>query len=187
MSKSAIVAASALGIIFLAGLWFVGNYNSLVTSKTQVEKSWSMVETQYQRRFDLIGNIVETVKGSQLQEQKVFGDIAEARSRYAGGSSSNDKAGAAVGMESALARLLVVMESYPDLKSNQNVQALQAELGKTEDGIAKARDNYNTTATNYNANILRFPKNLFAHMFGFEKQVLFKADVGASKAPQVKF
>ena len=187
MSRLAIGVGVVLGLIFLAGAWWVGNYNSLVTSRNQVEKAWSMVETQYQRRLDLIDNLVSTVKGAQIQEQKVFGDIAEARKGYAGATNSSEQAAQAGQMESALARLLVITESYPDLKSNQNVQSLQAELGKTEDGIAKARDNYNVTATNYNTNIQRFPKSLFAKSFGFEKQNLFKADSGASKAPQVKF
>lgn len=187
MSKAAIIAGAFLGFLLLMGAWSVGNYNSLVTSRTQTEKSWSMVETQYQRRLDLIQNLVETVKGAQIQEQKVFGDIADARSKYAGSNGSSEQAQAAGNVESALARLLVITESYPELKSNQNVQALQAELGKTEDGIAKARDAYNATASNYNANIARFPKNLFAGAFGFTKQNLFKAEAGSDKSPRVKF
>lgn len=187
MSKLAIGAGIVLGFFLLVGLWLSGNYNSLVVSKAQAEKSWSMVETQYQRRLDLTENLVETVKGAQIQEQKVFGDIAAARSKYAGSNNASDQADAAGGVESALARLLVITENYPELKSNQNVQALQADLGKTEDGIAKARDAYNVTATNYNVNIARFPKSLFAKIFGFEKQNLFKSAAGAEKAPKVKF
>lgn len=187
MSKAAIVTAIILGFLLVSGMWCIGNYNSLVTAKGQVEKSWSMVETQYQRRIDLILNLVEAAKGAQGQEVKVFGDIAAARTKYAGAGSTSDKAAAAGQMESALGRLLVITENYPDLKSNQNVMALQAELGKTEDGIAKARDAYNGTATNYNVQIAKFPKSVFASMFNFEKQSLFKADTGAEKAPKVKF
>lgn len=187
MSKIAITVGIILGFFFLIGAWWVGNYNSLVASRNKVEQSWSMVETQYQRRLDLIDNLVEIVKGAQKQEQIVFKDIAEARKGYSGATNSNDQAEAAGRVESSLARLLVITESYPELKSNQNVQALQAELAKTEDGIVKARDTYNTTATNYNTNIERFPKNLFAKTFGFEKQKLFKSDGGAEKAPKIKF
>lgn len=186
-TKPAIVVGVILALIGVFTLWCVGNYNSLVGSRNQVEKSWSMVETQYQRRLDLIDNLVSTVKGAQVQEQKVFGDIAQARQGYAGASNSSEQAEQAGRMESALGRLLVITEAYPDLKSNQNVIALQAELGKTEDSISKARDTYNTTATNYNTNIQRFPKSIFAKNFGFEKQNLFKSDVGASKAPKVNF
>jgi len=187
ISTPAIVAGVFLGFIALIAMWSVGNYNSLISGRNSVEKSWSMVETQYQRRLDLIDNLVSTVKGAQIQEQKVFGDIANARSKYAGSSNSSEQAESAGQVESALARLLVITENYPELKSNQNVQALQTELGKTEDGISKARDNYNNTATNYNTNVERFPKNIFAKMFNFQKQKLFKSESGAEKAPKVKF
>jgi LemA protein len=187
MSKATIIFLSIAGFFVLAGLWLVGNYNSLVKSGTQVDKSWSMVETQYQRRLDLIENLVETVKGAQGQEQKVFKDIADARSAYAGSKSSSEQAAAAGNVESALSRLLVITEAYPELKSNENVKSLQADLGKTEDSIAKARDQYNTTASNYNLNIRRFPKNIFAKLFGFDPRSLFKSDVGSEKAPKVKF
>ena len=186
MSKAAIVVAAILGTILVIGLWLAGNFNSLVVAKAQVDKSWATVETQYQRRLDLIDNLVATVKGAQKQEQTVFGDIAKARSQYAGSRSSNEQAVAAGQMETALARLLVITESYPELKSNTNVQALAGELTKTEDGIATARDGYNGTATNYNINISRFPKSLFASVFGYKKAELFKAESSASKVPKVQ-
>lgn len=187
MTTPAIVTASILGFILIISVWFIGNYNSLVGSKNQVDKSWSMVETQYQRRLDLIDNLVSTVKGAQIQEQTVFGDIAQARTQYSGAQNSSDQAAAAGQVESALGRLLVITENYPELKSNESIRALQGELGKTEDGILSARNQYNESATSYNTNIQRFPKNIFASVFGFEKQNLFKSDSGAAKAPEVKF
>lgn len=189
MSKSAIVVGSILGVVAVVAMWFMGNYNSLVTSKLQVEKSWSMVETQYQRRLDLIGNLVESVKGAQQQEVSVFGKIAESRQVFSNPSSTdNQKAEAASSIETSVIALLPrLQEAYPDLKSNQQVQSLMNDLKGTEDGILKARDSYNTTATNYNTNITRFPKNLFAKTFGFEQKSLFKSESGAEKAPKVKF
>jgi len=167
--------------------WCVGNYNSLVTSKAQVEKSWSKVETRYQRRLDLIGNLVESVKGAQGQEQKVFGDIAKARSAYGNATNSADKAAAASSMETNIALIPRLQEAYPELKSNQQVTALMTQLAGTEDDILGARDEYNSTTTNYNVNIQSFPKSIFANWFGFTKQPLFKSEKGSEKAPKVKF
>ena len=188
ISMPAKFTAILLGIIFILVLLVIGNYNSLVTAKTQVEKSWSQVETQYQRRLDLIDNLVESVKGAQTQEREVFIKVAEARSNYNKATSTSDKAEAASQVETSVIALLPrLQEAYPELKSNQQVQGLMNELTKTEDTIVKARDHYNDTTTNYNLNIQRFPKNLFANMFGFEKQNLFKSEGGAEKAPKVKF
>lgn len=187
LSTPAIVAGAILGFIAIIALWFMGNYNSMVSSKNQVEKSWSKVETQYQRRLDLIGNLVESVKGAQGQEKEVFGKIADARTRYNNASTINEKAEAASQVETNIAMIPRLQEAYPELKSNAQVTALMNELTKTEDGILQARDKFNETATNYNTGIQRFPKNIFANMFGFEKQKLFKSDEGASKAVQVKF
>lgn len=187
MNKLSIFVGGFLLFSLIIGMWLVGNYNSMVSSKAQVDKSWSFVETQYQRRMDLITNLVEVVKGAQIQEQKVFGDIADARKGYAGSSNTSEQAENAGRMESALARLLVITENYPELKSNENVKSLQAELSKTEDNISSKRDDYNTTATNYNVGITRFPKNIFANIFGFKPQSLFKSDAGSEKAPKIKF
>lgn len=187
MSKAAISVGIVLGVLVFIGLWIVGNYNSLVSSRNQVEKSWSMVETQYQRRLDLIDNLVSSVKGAQGQEREVFIKIAEARTKYNSATSDNEKAAAASNLETNIALLPRLQEAYPDLKSNQQVQTLMTDLKGTEDGILKARDQYNTTANNYNTNIERFPKNMFANTFGFEKKTLFKSDEGASKATKVQF
>lgn len=188
LSPAAIKTLIGLSVLFFVGLWLSGNYNSLVGSKNAVEKSWASVETQYQRRLDLIGNLVESVKGGQKQELEVFSKIAEARKVYSSANASiNDKAAAASQMETNLALLPRLQEAYPDLKSNALVQSLMNDLRGTEDGITKSRDHFNSTATNYNTNIQRFPKNIFAKVFGFEKTNLFKADAGANKAPSVKF
>ena len=187
MTKSSIFVASVLGFFLLIGLWGVGNYNSLVTSRNQVEKSWSLVETQYQRRLDLIDNLVQSVKGGQKQEREVFVKIAEARTRYNSASTDEGKTNAANDIETNIALLPRLQEAYPDLKSNQQVQALMGELKGTEDEILKARDMYNTTTNNYNTNIQRFPKSIFASSFGFEKKTLFKSDSGAEKATKVNF
>lgn len=187
MSKAAIFVGVFVGFVFMVGLWFVGNYNSLVTSRNQVEKSWSMVETQYQRRLDLIDNLVSSVKGAQGQEKEVFIKIAEARTRYNSATTDDGKTAAANDIETNIALLPRLQEAYPDLKSNQQVQTLMTELKGTEDGIQKSRDTYNTTANNYNTGIQRFPKNMFANTFGFTAKTLFKSDQGAEKATKVSF
>lgn len=184
--QSKITGGILLGVLIL-GLWIMGNFNSLVSSKNSVDKSWSRVETQYQRRLDLIGNLVESTKGAQGQEREVFIKIAQARTNYNNATSSSDKAKAASQVETNVALIPRLQEAYPDLKSNQQVQSLMNQLTSTEDGILQARDHYNDTATNYNTGIQSFPKNTFASMFGYTTVSLFKADTGAKNAPKVKF
>lgn len=185
LSTPAIVTGVALTTILIFGLWVGGNYNNLVSSKAQVDNSWAKVETQYQRRLDLIDNLVQSVKGAQGQEQKVFGDIAKARTAYNGASSTNDKVAAASQIETNIALLPRLQEAYPELKSNAQVQSLMNDLKGTEDAIVKARDGFNDTATNYNVNIARTDKVLLANLLGFDKQNLFKSDAGAKNAPKV--
>lgn len=172
----------AFGAIYAWGL-----YNKLVTANENVDNQWAQVETQYQRRFDLIPNLVESVKGIMGQEQKVFGDIAEARTKYAGAATINDKAGAATQVESALARLLVIMENYPELKSAENVQTLMAQLEGTENRISVERKRYNDTAKEFNVMIKRIPAKLFASWFGFGEKQYFDSVEGAEEAPTVQF
>lgn len=180
-----IFAIIVVGFMSIGG-WILGSYNQLVSQNQVVETSWSQVETQYQRRFDLVPNLVNATKGYLAQEQKVFGDIAEARTRYAGApSGSNDKVQATNQFESALGRLLVVMENYPQLKSNETVRALTDELAGTENRVLVARDRYNENVRIWNTMIKVFPKNLIAGMFGFNSKEFFKSDEGASKAPTV--
>jgi len=165
--------------------WLVGSYNNLVGKRNGVDNALAKVDSAYQRRFDLVPNLVESVRGSQLQEQKVFGDLAAARAKYSGAGSAEDRVAAAGDYNSALSRLLVIVENYPELKSNQNVQNLMVQLEGTENRIKVERDNYSTVVTDYNTNIQRFPRNIVAGIFGFDKRDVFKANDAASEAPQV--
>lgn len=187
LTKPAIFTGVILGSMLFIGVWFSGNYNSLINSRNQVDKAWGRVETQYQRRFDLTGNLVESVKGAQGQEKEVFGAIADARRMYSNASSSAEKAQAASVIETNIALIPRMQEAYPELKSNQQVTTLMNDLRGTEDELVKVRDSYNDTVVNYNTNIQRFPKNLFANMFGFKVQNLFKSESGSEKAVKVDF
>lgn len=131
--------------------------------------------------------LVEVAKGAQLQEQKVFGDIAEARTRYSGASTPEQRVAAAGQYESALSRLLVIMENYPDLKSNQTLNNLMVQLEGTENRIKVERDNYSNAVTVYNTNIQRVPRSIIAALFGFDKKEVYKATAGADVAPKVDF
>lgn len=175
------VAAAFLVII----LSLIGSYNGLVNRQADVDKAVADLEVQLQRRFDLIPNLVSAVKGAMAQEREVFDSIAEARTRYAGAKSSSDRLEAAVDVEQALGRLLVVVENYPQLASLQNVRDLQVDLAGTENRVAQARRVFNESATSYNVAIRRFPRSIIAGMFGFERYDLFEADQGADKAPEV--
>lgn len=165
---------------------FVGAYNGLVAGNQTVAESWAQVETQYQRRFDLIPNVVNATKGVLRQEQAVFGAIAEARTRYASApKGSNERVEATQQYESALARLLVVIENYPVLKSYESVRILTDELAGTENRINVARDRYNQQVKAWNTEIVSFPTNILAKFFGFEAREYFDSEEGASKAPVV--
>lgn len=188
MSKAAISTLIFLILIVISGMWLTGNYNSLVVAKAQVDNSWAKIETQYQRRLDLIDNLVESVKGAQGQEKAVFIAIADARTRYANApTGSSERANAASDMETNIALIPRLQEAYPELRSNEQVSRLMSELTSTENGIQSVRDGYNTVATNYNVNIRRFPKSVFAALFHFEASKLFQSDKGAENAPKVKF
>lgn len=176
-----------VGVLVFAGLSLVGFYNSLVSKTQAIDGQWAQVETQYQRRFDLIPNLVESVKGMMEQEKEVFGQIAEARTRYAGAGTIEEKVKAAGGVESALARLLVVMENYPDLRSVENVAQLMDELAGTENRISVERRRYNDLVRDYNTTIKKFPGNLIAPVFGFSERSFFEAAEAASQAPKVEF
>lgn len=173
-------------IILLVILSFVGFYNRLITKTQNIDGQWAQVEAQYQRRFDLIPNLVSSVEGIMEQEQEVFGAIAEARTKYAGAATVDEKAAAATEVESALGRLLVIMENYPELRSNESVLALMDELAGTENRIAVERGRFNDLVKDYNTTIKKFPANLFASMFGFDERAFFEAAEGAEAAPQVE-
>ena len=176
-----------IGIIVIAALWAWSGYNGLVKGDEAVKSQWANVASVYQRRFDLIPNIVATVKGAAQQDLDVFSKIADARARYSGAQSIDDKAAAATEVESALARLLVIVENYPTLKSQESFQALIAELEGTENRISVERMRYNESVRSYNTAIRRFPSNLIARVFNFGRHDLFEAAAGAESAPTVDF
>jgi len=182
MKKALIILVAILVII---GGYYWLTYNRLVTANEAVNNQWAQVETQYQRRFDLIPNLVESVKGVMTQEQKIFTELAEARTRYAGAASADAKAEAATAVESSLGRLLVVMENYPQLKSAENVQTLMAQLEGTENRISVERKRYNDVVNSFNVAIKRFPTNLIAKQLGYGTKVYFEAQAGTENAPQV--
>jgi LemA protein len=175
------VIAIAIGVSLWTG------YNSLVTKEQAIDGQWAQVETQDQRRFDLIPNLVNSVKGIMAQEQAVFDQIAEARTRYAGATTTDEKATAGGEVEVALGRLLVVMENYPELRSVETVTQLMDELAGTENRISVERRRYNQDVLSYNTSIKRFPTNLLASMFGFDAREYFESVSGADEVPRVEF
>jgi LemA protein len=181
--KNILIAA---GVLVAAGLFIASYYNGFVRANEGVDAQWAQVETQYQRRFDLIPNLVNSVKGVMEQEQEVFSSIADARTRYAGAATPDDKAVAAGQVESALARLLVVMENYPQLRSVEAVQALMAELAGTENRISVERGRYNEAVRDFNVMVKTFPGSLAASVFGFEARMMFEAAERAATAPNVE-
>ncbi|MBP9669616.1 MAG: LemA family protein [Candidatus Pacebacteria bacterium] len=174
-----------IGVVVLVALYLGGTYNSFVKGNEGVDAQWAQVESQYQRRFDLIPNLVESVKGVMEQEQEVFTALADARTRYSGAGTTDEKAVAAAGLDSALSRLLVVMENYPQLRSVEVVQGLMAELSGTENRIAVERQRYNEIVRDYNVAAKTFPRSLIAGLFGFAPRTMFEATEGAATAPQV--
>ncbi len=182
----AAVGVIVLGAIIIA-VSLVGMYNSLVTKSQGIDAQWSQVETQYQRRYDLIPNLVNSVKGMMTQEQTVFLAIADARTKYGAAQTVNEKAAAAGEVETALGRLLAVMENYPDLKSSQNVTQLMDELAGTENRISVERRRFNDLVRDYNTQIKTFPTNMLAGMFGFSEKQYFQSVSGAETAPKVEF
>lgn len=176
-----------VGLVILTLLWTVGAYNGLVGAEVNVDKAWGQVQSVYQRRADLIPNLVETVKGAKNFEQSTVLAVTEARSRWTGARTASEQVAAANQLEGALSRLLVVVENYPDLKSNQNFLALQDELAGTENRVNVERQRYNEAVGDYNKRLRRFPTVIVASMFGFDKREFFEAEKGAEKAPRVGF
>jgi len=174
-------------IILIPFFYFKGTYNSLVTMDEEINGAWAQVENQLQRRYDLIPNLVETVKGYATQEREVFVQVTEARSKVAGAGSVSDKIDANNSLSSALSRLLVVVERYPELKSNTNFIRLQDELAGTENRIAVERRRYNEMVKAFNARIRSFPTNLIAGMFGFEQATYYEVPQERQEAPKVTF
>jgi len=200
MKKGCVVSLVVAGIIIIALLimfsWGKGMYNSMVTQEEGVSSAWSQVENVYQRRADLIPNLVSTVKGYATHEKETLEGVVEARAKATSVNIDPSKMNvnnlaafqkAQDGLSSALSRLMVVVEKYPDLKANENFLDLQAQLEGTENRIAVERRRFNEIAKAYNITIRRFPNNMFAGMFGFAKKDYFKSDAGAEKAPKVEF
>jgi LemA protein len=182
------ILAVLLIIALLFGSSFVGRRNQMAVKREAVNAAWSQVDVVLQRRADLIPNLVETVKGFAVQEQTVFGDIAKARSALLSANTPTDKIAANQRLDSALGRLLVVVENYPQLKSNENFLRLQDELAGTENRIAVERRRYNEAVQDYNTYISLFPNNLVASLSGFPRNdAYFKTDEGARQAPKVNF
>jgi len=181
------ILIAIIAIIVVLAIPAIGGYNTLVSLEQKVNTSESNIDTQLQRRSDLIPNLVNTVKGYASQEKDIFTDIANARSKLAGASNVSEQATADGELSNALSRLLVVVEKYPDLKSNENFKDLSIQLEGTENRIAVARQDYNTEVTQYNTKIRRFPSNLIASLFGFKERPLYKASEGASQVPSVDF
>lgn len=195
MKKTWIIITVIL-VIAIAVVYSISSYNSLVSQEESVSTAWSNVENQYQRRADLIPNLVNTVKGYAAHEKETLDAVVSARSKATQAQISIDdltpeklqayqRAQGEIG--AALGRLLAITENYPDLKANENFQALQAQLEGTENRISVERRKFNETAKAYNTIIRRFPKNIIAGLFGFEKRPYFEASEGTETAPEVKF
>jgi len=196
MKKGTIIGLSVLALVVICFFWGMGQFNGMVTAEETVTKTWANVESQYQRRSDLIPNLVSTVKGYAGHESSTLTAVIEARAKATQTTidptnmtpesmAKYQAAQTAVG--STLNRLLVSVEQYPNLKANQNFLELQAQLEGTENRISVERQRFNEAAQGYNVMIRRFPKNILAGMFGFEKKVYFEAEESAAKAPEVKF
>ncbi len=186
--RNLLIAVAVIVVIllmFYSGI--KGTYNSFVTLDEGVKASWAQVENQLQRRYDLIPNLVETVKGFAKQEKEVFIGVTEARAKVGGAKNIPDKIAANNQLTGALSRLLVTVERYPDIKSNQNFIRLQDELAGTENRIAVERMRYNETVKTYNVKIRTFPSNIMAGMFGFTKAEFFEVPESAKAVPGVKF
>lgn len=185
-----------LAILAILVFWGIGGYNGLVSTQESLNKSWANVENQYQRRADLIPNLVETVKGYAKHESGTLEAVVNARAKATQMTidptnltpEKLQEFQAAQGeLSSALGRLLLLREAYPELKANQNFIELQAQLEGTENRITVAREQYNQEVQNYNTMVRKFPKNIIAGLFGFERKPAFEAEKGAEKAPEVKF
>ncbi len=196
MKKSLVILLCVVGLLVLVGGCSVSSYNKMVSMEEGVSNAWANVETQYQRRSDLIPNLVSTVKGYAQHESETLEGVVAARSKATQMTLDVDNLTpeklqqyqqAQGEISSALGRLLAITENYPDLKANQQFQELQAQLEGTENRISVERRNFNEAARGYNSYIRRFPNNIFAGIFGFDKKAYFEAAEGAEQAPKVEF
>ncbi len=196
MKKGTVILITVVALVAIIALWAMSAYNKLVVADESVTTEWANVESQYQRRADLIPNLVSTVKGYAAHEQETLEAVVSARAKATQMTidakdltpEKLQEYQAAQGeVGAALGRLLMITENYPDLKANQNFMALQEQLEGTENRIQVARQKFNLTAKTYNTSIRRFPTNILAGMFGFESKAYFEAEAGADKAPKVEF
>lgn len=187
MGKNLKVILIIVAIIVILAFGIAGSYNSLVSLEQNVDGKWSQVENNLQRRNDLIPNLVATVKGYAAQERDIFQNVADARAKMAGAQGVQNTAQADQELAGALSRLLVVVERYPDLKSDANFRQLADELAGTENRLAVARKDYNEAVQGYNTKIKRFPTAIWARMFGFPQKDYYRAAPGAETPPQVDF
>jgi len=185
MNKKLLITLAAV-VIILAG-WVWSGYNGFVTASEQVSETWAQVETQYQRRADLIPNLVNTVKGAAEFERGTFTAVTEARTKWMGAQGRGEQIEAAQGFDGALARLLLTFENYPDLQATQAYRDLMAQLEGTENRVAVARRDYNTIVRQFNVRVKRFPGMLLARFFSFTAEPFFEAVEGSEEAPTVEF
>ena len=182
-----VVIGAILGVILLVVIWYISTYNSLIKLNEEANNKWAQVETQYQRRVDLIPNLVNTVKGASNFEKSTLEEITKLRSQWQTASTVNQKVDTANQIESTLSKLLVVAENYPQLTATQNFQDLQAELANTENKVAVERGRYNDVVKTFNARIKTFPSNIVAGRLGYTDRNYFNAKPGAENAPDVSF
>ena len=188
MGKGCLVVGGIIVVIvFIVGSSLVGMYNRLVVQDENCNKAWANVETVLQRRFDLIPNLVNTVKGYASHEKELLEEVTRLRSQWGEAKTQNQKAETGSQLEGALGRLMVVMENYPDLKANQNFIALQDELAGTENRISVERQRYNEAVQSFNTAIRTVPNVFVARIMGLQPKTPFEAQLGAEKAPEVKF
>ena len=186
--RGALIAVIVVAVLLIGlGGCVAGSYNQLVRSKAEVDNRWAQVDNQLKRRADLIGNLVNTVKGGMIQEQEVFGRIADARAAMAGAKTTQQNIEAARGMDSAIGRLLVVIENYPQLKSQESVQQLMSEVAGTENRLATERMRYNDQVKEYNVLVRSFPMNFFAGMFKYEPAQQYPVAEADKAKPEVDF
>ena len=176
-----------LAIVVVLAIWGIGVYNSLVQGRNKVKNAFAQIDTQLQRRFDLIPNLVETVKGYASHEKELLENVTKARSGYMAATTNAEKMDAENQLTSTLKTLFAVSENYPDLKANTNFLKLQDDLKGTEDKVAFSRQFYNDTVTRYNDSLAIFPNSIIAGMFNFTEEALFKTDEAARTAPKVQF
>lgn len=187
MKRGTIILIVVIAVVLLLAVICIASYNGLVTKSEAVDDKLAAIDTQLERRMSLIPNLVNTVKGYAQHEETVMNAVLEARTKLAGASTVADKDAANNELSSALSRLLVVVENYPDLKANENFLNLQDELAGTENRIANARREYNEAVKRYNTDIKKFPGNIFAGLFGFTARDYFNASAEANEVPQVSF